>query len=315
MSKHRFRLLNVFVGEPALTDKALSGNPLCVFEEGRSLDAARMMALARQFNLSETTFVLPPPADNSATAQVRIFTPSSDPARAELPFAGHPSLGTAHVLRDLHRTGDEVVLQLRAGRVPVSADGDLWTLTAPFEGRPATRTEPLGRAAVAALLGLAPNDVAGDPTWIDTGTEQLLLPLVSTDAVRRATPVAEHRQWPANRAGGRNCYVFATDRGANERDAGAVGERERIRSRYFICTPGSGQIYEDPGTGSACANLGGWFLAHDRPRPARFVIDQGVEMERPCRLLLDLTVDGRVRVGGRVVEIARGELTLPGPAH
>ena len=65
--------------------------------------------------------------------------------------------------------------------MPVSADGDLWTLTAPFEGRPATRTEPLGRAAVAALLGLAPNDVAGDPTWIDTGTEQLLLPGQSVD--------------------------------------------------------------------------------------------------------------------------------------
>lgn len=315
-----YRLLNVFVSEPVLTANALAGNPLCVFEDGRGLDMARMMALTRQFNLSETTFILPPPADHGATATVRIFTPSSDPTLAEMPFAGHPSLGTAHVLRDLHGTGDEVVLQVPAGRVPVSASGDVWTLTAPAPGAPTLRAEPLGRVAVAALLGLSADDVAGDPIWVNAGTEQLLLPLASVDALERAAPVVAAAAWPTSQRGSRNCYVFARP----EQDGG--GGRQRIRSRFFMCAAGTNQIFEDPGTGSACANLGGWLLGQRQgavgtvtapalaqaAQGAQFAIDQGVEMQRPCRLLLDIGSNGRVRVGGRVMEIARGRLTLPG---
>jgi PhzF family phenazine biosynthesis protein len=101
----RYRIVNVFAESP------LAGNPLCVFEDGSALDGATMQALALQFNLSETTFILPPTAEG-ATAHVRIFTPGF-----EMPFAGHPTLGTAHVVRELLRAGDAVKLHPRAGGV------------------------------------------------------------------------------------------------------------------------------------------------------------------------------------------------------
>src|ERR1700722_18044767 len=108
MRDHRFRLLNVFT----VADDRFSGNPLCVFEDGQGLSDAQMQALARQFNLSETTFVLPSPSAG-ATAKVRIFTPSF-----EMPFAGHPTLGTAHVVRALAQSAsDRVVLDMKAGLV------------------------------------------------------------------------------------------------------------------------------------------------------------------------------------------------------
>src|SRR4029077_8083998 len=100
----------------------LSGNPLCVFERAQALDAARMQALALQFNLSETSFILP---SERASARVRIFTP-----RYEMPFAGHPTLGSAHVCRALGLGGDRLTLELPAGVIAVRATGDRWTLQA-----------------------------------------------------------------------------------------------------------------------------------------------------------------------------------------
>src|SRR5437667_11446349 len=117
MAARAFRILNVFARAGRLT-----GNPLCVFENGEGLDDAAMQALARQFNLSETTFILP---SAKANARVRIFTPAY-----EMPFAGHPTLGTAHVVRALRGTGDAVKLEMNAGIIPVAAQGDHWTLVA-----------------------------------------------------------------------------------------------------------------------------------------------------------------------------------------
>ncbi len=116
MRTFHYRLVNVFA------EDVLAGNPLCVFEDARGLDDRTMQALALQFNLSETTFVLPSAV---ATARVRIFTPTF-----EMPFAGHPTLGTAHVVRGLATAGDEVTLEMLAGVIPVTADGDRWTLAA-----------------------------------------------------------------------------------------------------------------------------------------------------------------------------------------
>src|SRR5205085_5282525 len=116
MNSYAYRIVNVFAEAP------LSGNPLCVFEDGRGLDEATMQALARQLNLSETTFIVP---SEAATAAMRIFTPTF-----EMPFAGHPTLGTAHVVRALAGAGDAVTLQMRAGVIPVTAVGDEWTLAA-----------------------------------------------------------------------------------------------------------------------------------------------------------------------------------------
>ena len=142
MTAHAFRLVNVFAEAP------LAGNPLCVFEDGRGLDDATMQALALQFNLSETTFVLP---SSRASAHVRIFTPTF-----EMPFAGHPTLGTAHVVRALAGGGDRVTLEMKAGVIPVEAQGDVWTLqaNAPTHRRPAA-----SRAELAAMLGLREEDV------------------------------------------------------------------------------------------------------------------------------------------------------------
>src|SRR5512141_666829 len=112
MTDYAFRLVNVFA------EARLAGNPLCVFEDARGLDAPTMQAIALQINLSETTFVLP---SEEATAQVRIFTPTF-----EMPFAGHPTLGTAHVVRAITNAGDAVTLEMRAGTIPVEANGDVW---------------------------------------------------------------------------------------------------------------------------------------------------------------------------------------------
>src|SRR5687767_15332008 len=111
----RYRILNVFT----TGGMRLSGNPLCVFEDGSQLDAAVMQTLARQMNLSESTFILP---SKRAAALVRIFTPAY-----EMPFAGHPTLGTAHVCRALGLGGNQLGLEMRAGIIPVTSDGDHWT--------------------------------------------------------------------------------------------------------------------------------------------------------------------------------------------
>ena len=114
----KYRILNVFTAGGV----RLSGNPLCVFEDGSQLDAHAMQALARQMNLSESTFILP---SKRAAALVRIFTPAY-----EMPFAGHPTLGTAHVCRALGLGGDQLGLEMRAGIIPVTSQGDHWTLRA-----------------------------------------------------------------------------------------------------------------------------------------------------------------------------------------
>ena len=170
-----FRIVNVFTYRGG----RLTGNPLCVFESATGLDTDTMQALARQFNLSETTFILP---SSVASAQVRIFTPSY-----EMPFAGHPTLGTAFVCRALGLGGDQLKLEMKAGIIPVEAQGDRWTLQA---NAPTWRECDAPRAAVAAMLGLEVEDVGERPLWVKTGKEQLIVPLTSEAAVRRAVGLA-----------------------------------------------------------------------------------------------------------------------------
>ncbi len=291
MIDYAFRIVNVFAESP------LAGNPLAVFEDGRGLDTEAMQALALQFNLSETTFVLP---SQVATARVRIFTPTF-----EMPFAGHPTLGTAHVARALAGGGDRVMLEMIAGVIPVEADGDVWTLTA---GAPTVNTVSASRAELAAMLGLAEADVAPDPSapplWVNTGSNQLIIPLASVDAVLRAAPHGELMQAHGSNGERAMAYVFA--RGSRE-DVKA-GDAAAVVARFFF--PKYGAVVEDPGTGSACANLGGWLIATGAPLPQRLAIAQGDEIDRPCRLGLELTSDRRIRVSGRVIELGRGRITL-----
>lgn len=295
MASHAYRLLNVFTRGA----EVLSGNPLCVFENGSPFDDQSMQALARQLNLSETTFILP---SSRASARVRIFTPSY-----EMPFAGHPTLGTAHVCRALGLGGNELTLEMTAGVIPVAARADRWTLQA---NAPRWREVEEPREAVAAMLGLQPQDVGERPLWVNAGSEQLIVPLTSPDAVRRARPHAERlsRFSSENRAS--KAYVFAPRSAADSASASAPGTapREPLLARFFF--PQGAAVIEDPATGSATANLGGWCLALGRPLPSRFEIAQGEQTGRPSILYLDVEPDRGVRVSGQVIELGRGALSL-----
>ena len=279
MRQYDFRVVNVFAETP------LAGNPLCVFEDARDLDAVTMQALALQFNLSETTFILP---SANAASRVRIFTPTF-----EMPFAGHPTLGTAHVVRDLMSTGDALTLEMGAGVIPVTAKGDVWTLQA---NAPTQRAPTASRAELAFMLGLAEADLSDAPAlWVNTGSDQLVVPLVSFAAVRGAAPRAETLLAHGSNGQRAMAYIFAR-------------EGEHVLSRFFF--PKHGSVIEDPGTGSACANLGGWLLAINASLPQHLTIDQGAAVGRPCRLGLEVTVDRRILVSGHVIEVARGTVTI-----
>lgn len=286
MASHAYRLVNVFTRGA----EVLSGNPLCVFEDAAAFDERTMQALARQFNLSETTFILP---SSRASARVRIFTPSY-----EMPFAGHPTLGTAHVCRALGLGAHELTLEMTAGVIPVSAQADRWTLLA---NAPRWREVAQPRDEIAAMLGLEPSEIGERPLWVSTGREQLIVPLTSAEAVARARPRPDLLSRFESEEGGSMAYVFAA------RDGGPAARRLLI-ARFFF--PQGPAVLEDPATGSATANLGGWCLAVERERPCRFEISQGGQTGRPSILYLDVAADRGVRVSGDVVELGRGSITI-----
>jgi trans-2,3-dihydro-3-hydroxyanthranilate isomerase len=306
---HRFHIVDVFAEE------LYAGNTLAVVRDAGDLDTVTMQRIAREFGFSETTFVtaqasaaetaaspVPPGAQRAerAEAKVRIFTPG-----AELPFAGHPTLGTAWVIREhlLAERAAALTLALGVGNVPVAfeagADGvELAWLTAP----PVKLERTLEPGRIAPALGLAPSDLATDlPVQeVRAGVHQLLVPLASLAAARRA------RLDPAGFAPlaavgfPDHVYLFA-------REAEAPGNQ--LHSRMFFTAAG---VREDPATGSATACLGAYLLAHGR-QGDRFSlrIEQGVEMERPSLLRLEVTREAgaaKIRVGGRVLESARGQL-------
>lgn len=285
MGTYAFRIVNVFTRD----DESLTGNPLCVFENGAGLDDRTMQALARQFNLSETTFILP---SSKADARVRIFTP-----HYEMPFAGHPTLGTAHVCRALGVGGDSLRLEMQAGIVPVAASGHRWTLTAPA---PTWRELDTPCADLARALNLAADDIGQRPLWVSCGTEQLIVPLTSENAVRRASPQQAACAGIRNERGAGMIYAFAAGTG--------TGGAGRSLARFFF--PQDGTLLEDPATGSAAANFGGWCIAMQRPLPLRYDISQGEMVGRPSSLILEIGADQRIAVGGDVVQIGSGTLAL-----
>src|SRR4051794_17966611 len=191
----RFRILNVFTQ----AGNRLSGNPLVVIEDGAGVDPAQMQALARQFNVSETTFILP---SKRAAALVCIFTPAY-----EMPFAGHPTLGTAHVCRALGLGGNQLGLEMRAGIIPVTADGDHWTLRAAASTSRLVEIQP---PELARLLGLESSDIGFQALWMKAGREQLVIPLTSEAAVRRVRPKLELFDRLKSVDGAGQAYVFAS---------------------------------------------------------------------------------------------------------
>jgi PhzF family phenazine biosynthesis protein len=156
------------------------------------------------------------------------------------------------------------------------------------------------------MLALAEADVAPDPAapplWVDTGSEQLMIPLGSADAVRRVAPRGDLLLAHGRTGQRAMAYVFAPS------DEGATAGGRAMAVRFFFSKYGS--VVEDPGTGSACANLGGYLIATGAPLPQRLSVAQGDAVGRPCRMGLEVGADRRIRVSGRVVEIARGTVTL-----
>jgi trans-2,3-dihydro-3-hydroxyanthranilate isomerase len=283
MASHPFRIVNVF----CQAQESFTGNPLCVFEDGRGLSTLTMQALARQFNLSETTFILPA-SHLRANARVRIFTPDY-----EMAFAGHPTLGSAQVCRALNLGGDSLMLEMQAGLIPVSAQGDRWTLTALSS---TWRELNVSRDELAGALGVETADIADRPLWVKAGKEQLVVPLRSVDAVRRVVLAPERWQHIRSEDGQSMAYVFAMD------------GPTRAVARFFFS---QGQaMLEDPATGSATANFGAWCLAMRSPLPIEVKISQGERVNRPSTLFLNVSPERQIYVSGEVLEVARGTVTL-----
>jgi len=224
---------------------------------------------------------------------VRIFTPAY-----EMAFAGHPTLGTAHVCRALKLGGDSLELEMQAGLIPVRASGDRWTLSALGAS---SRELDVSRDTLAAALGLQTQDIGERPLWVKAGKEQLVVPLTSTDAVRRAVPTAAAMAKIVSEDGHSMAYVFCLE-------GRAAGGRDQALARFFF--PDGGAILEDPATGSATANFGAWCLTMKRALPVQLQISQGEFVGRPSTLLLDVNREAQVFVGGDVLEIGRGSITL-----
>jgi trans-2,3-dihydro-3-hydroxyanthranilate isomerase len=278
MPAYAFRIVNVFT----VDGDRFSGNPLCVFEDARGMSSEDMQSLARQMNLSETTFVLPP-SSPTATAHVRIFTPGF-----EMPFAGHPTLGTASVV-----TGDVIVFEMKAGLVAVARDERGYTLKAAYA--PKTRPVDASRADLARMLSLPDDAVAGEPLWVDTGVEQLVIPIASSELVRKAKadPVLiEKHGFSATRQEAM-AYLWAND-------------TPEWTVRFFFTS--NGAVIEDPATGSACANLGGYLLSQGKA-PVTATLRQGDAIHRPSRLGLRVDDTG-IYVSGATIELGRGTIEL-----
>lgn len=297
-----------FVQVDVFTERVFGGNPLAVVFEGAGLSDAEMQAIAREMNCSETTFLLPPTRPD-CVARVRIFTPAR-----ELPFAGHPTIGTAWVLateRLLPPNTHRFNLEEGIGPVEVTLEGEpaqpscLWMR----HGEARFGPELTKRAGFARALGLAESDLlTGAPICTgSTGNPFLYVPLRDREVVDRArldVPALLAVQGEGPNVG---VFVFAPD---PDPKAG------RVYSRMFA--PHTSGIPEDPATGSASGPLGAYLVERGLVTPAAtvdIVSEQGTRMGRPSFIRIRVGMSaGRVReilVGGRVVPVIEGRLRLP----
>lgn len=284
-------------------DRPFAGNQLAVVHDAAHLSDTQLLAIAREFNFSETTF---PGVADEASYPVRIFTPGG-----ELPFAGHPTLGTAWVLRSRGLVpGAELIQVCGAGDVEVrfasDAPDDLVELTT----TPRDLAGPLPDDVVAAVLddlGLAPGDRDGEAWVAGAGLDFVHLPVVA-DAVARARPAQASVGHLAQGLG-----LSAPLAGINLVAVSGVAPTLEVHARVFV--PGL-RVAEDPATGSAAAGLGIALVATGRlPEGGRYEIRQGLEMGRPSRLFgrveVAFGVASRVHVAGQVFRVATGTIAVP----
>jgi trans-2,3-dihydro-3-hydroxyanthranilate isomerase len=297
----RFQTLDVF------TETALVGNPLAVVLDADGLDDSRMQAIAAEFNLSETVFVFEP-RNAINTARVRIFTP-----KRELPFAGHPTIGTAALIAH-RRAGDmlaaqdlRIVLEEAVGDVvcsarrrqgkPLAAHFELPKLPERLVGKPPSNAE------IAAAFGLDSGDIGfgrHEPSLFSAGAPYLFVPISSLGAIGRAKPGAI--AWAT--ADGPAAFLYTSE---------AARAGPAYHARMFAPAWG---VTEDPATGSAAAAFAGVVHAFDRPGDGEhaLAIEQGFEMGRPSLIALGLTIEAgalkAATIGGSVVIVSSGSLDL-----
>jgi trans-2,3-dihydro-3-hydroxyanthranilate isomerase len=296
----KFHTLDVF------TEKRFGGNPLAVVLDADALDTGRMQAIAREFNLSETVFCLR--AHNPAhTARVRIFTPA-----AEIPFAGHPTVGTAALLASERAGGlggsQSAIIALEEEIGTVRIGVRLRAGEAAFAEFDAPRLpEDIGSVPayedIAAAVGLIPSEIGFEnhrPTRYSAGLSYAFIPVRSLEAIGRTRAVLG--KWQRAFPGGGAAYLYCRE---------TTTKQAQFHARMF--DPGHG-VLEDPATGSAAAAFAAVVHRFDAPPPAehRYLIEQGFEMGRPSLVHLSLVVDGgrlqTVRIGGHAVRVADGEI-------
>ncbi|QKH33669.1 PhzF family phenazine biosynthesis protein [Achromobacter pestifer] len=297
-----------YVTADVFTSQAYGGNPLAVVFDAQGLSAAQMQRIAREFNYSETSFVLPP-RNPAHTAWVRIFTPDR-----EVPFAGHPNVGTAVVLaREMAASGvtvpDAFVFEEEAGLVRIAlrtgARGvDAAELLAP---QPLSRASEAPAAAVARALSLDPADIdtsAHAPQVASVGLIFLVVQLASRDALRRAVPDPAGYAALLPLDGAKSIYAYTTD----TRSGGAGGQPD-VQARMF-----TGRMTEDPATGSATAAMTALRAALRGDGALRLRVEQGVDMGRASVLLAhaEPRADGVwAGVAGEAVVVMEGTLAAP----
>ena len=296
----RFYTLDVF------TERRFGGNPLAVFTDGEGLSTELMQQIAREMNLSESVFVQPP-RDSRALCRARIFTPAR-----ELPFAGHPTVGTGFVLAALGRVA------LQNGRVTILLEEEVGLVQVNIESQggrpgfvelsvaslPSFRDPPAGRAELAKMLRLDTDALVDDAQAASCGLPFLFIPVRDRAALARAS--IDLQVWRAALGGywTQEVFVFCRD---------PELEGSSIRARMF--SPAFG-IAEDPATGSAAAGLGGYLgvRAPESDGTLRWIVEQGFEMGRPSLLHVEIDKTGgriaAVRVGGKSVLVSEGTFQL-----
>lgn len=281
------------------SSRVLEGNSLAVFPDGSGLTDSEMQSVAKEMNLSETTFILPRDAatEHERGVRVRIFT-----VQEELPFAGHPTLGTAFALR-AESGAKEVVLDLNVGKVPVRFED--------VPGQPSfgemTQVDPVfgaqhDREAVARATGLRVEDFDSSLPiqTVSTGMAFTVAPLKSLAVAQNLRLDLARSAEYLGKAGGKFFYFVTRE---------TVDREARLHARMLFYNG------EDPATGSAAGCAAAWMVAHDVAKPEeRVLIEQGVEMKRASRIYVRASRNGdrvvNVRVGGNAVEIMRGEVYL-----
>lgn len=287
-----------FVQMDVFTSVPLEGNQLAVFTDARGLSDAEMQALAREMNFAESTFVLPrdQAVERERGVQVRIFT-----VQEELPFAGHPTLGTSLVLRG-DSGANEIFLDLKVGKIPVRFST--------YNGLPfgmMTQRDPVfgathSREGVARAIGLSLDDISDDVPiqTISTGNAFAIVPLRSRTVLENLAPVWAQMGEYLKKMETRFFYFVSRE---------PLNPQARLQARMIFYNG------EDPATGSAAGPCAAWAVKYGVIRPGEQVLmEQGVEMKRRSQIFFSADREGdkivNVRVGGHAVEVARGELFL-----